>query len=320
MHMNFLLRALGESAKVVKSDSRNLAYLIETLSSLTARYELAFTDDDTSDMELEDYLGFAADLGLDAKGATVAELRRLLPRAPNGGFGKVEASYDVRFGEAALEALLAVEELSALAEMRIRDAMRLIVLSNYLKSQEQHDVAFSYATPAVFERFRREGFAAFTNHSQREFSVRLPVAIAAPSRVVLDKFELTVLSTLYNIENSMIDAIKDLYGLLRGPAIDAEKFEKSLGRFGDALQLFDKFDQATNKRGIGTASIFAMFDMLVRLAAGPVSSTTALLRLKSRVGEKDVEKIFLSDAPQRPASEVSGVARTLEGGAGVGLV
>jgi hypothetical protein len=322
MHMNFLLRALGESAKVVKADSKNLAYLIETLSSLTARYELAFTDDDTSEMELQDYLGFAADLGLDAKGATIAELRPLLPRASNGGFGKVDASYDVRFGEAALQALLEVKELSDSAEVRIRDAMRLIVLSNYLKSQEQHDVAFSYATPAVFERFRQEGFAAFTNHSQREFSVRLPVAIAAPSRVVLDRFELTVLSTLYNIENSMIDAIGDLYALLRGPAIDPEKFEKSLGRFGGALQLFDKFDQATNKRGIGTASIFAMFDMLVRLAAGPVSSTTALLRLKSRVGEKEVEKIFLSDAPRVPASEVAGIARanTLEGGAGVGVV
>ena len=65
-----------------------------------------------------------------------------------------------------------------------------------------------------------------------------------------------------------------------------------------------------------------MFDMLVRLAAGPVSSTTALLHLKSRVGEKEVEKIFLSDAPRVPASEVSGVAlaSTLEGGAGVGVV
>ena len=183
MHMNFLLRALGESAKVVKSDSRNLAYLIETLSSLTARYELAFTDDDTSEMELQDYLSFAADLGLDAQGATLAELRPLLPRAPNGGFGRVEASYDVRFGEAALQRLLQIEELSDSAEVHIRDAMRLIVLSNYLKSQEQHDVAFSYATAAVFERFRQEGFAAFTNHSQREFSVKLPVAIAAPSRV-----------------------------------------------------------------------------------------------------------------------------------------
>jgi hypothetical protein len=322
MHMNFLLRALGESAKVVKSDSRNLAYLIETLSSLTARYELAFTDDDTSDMELQDYLGFAADLGLDARGATIVELRPLLPRAVNGGFGKVEASYDVRFGDAALQALLDVKDLSDSAEVRVRDAMRLIVLSNYLKSQEQHDVAFSYATPAVFERFRHEGFAAFTNHSQREFTVRLPVAIAAPSRVVLDKFELMVLSTLYNIENSMIDAIRDLYALLRGPVIDPEKFEKALGRFGDALQLFDKFDQATNKRGVGTASIFAMFDMLVRLAARPGSSNIALLRLKSRVGEKDVEKIFLSDGPPVPGREVSETARAsvLGGGAGVGVV
>jgi hypothetical protein len=296
MHMNFLLRALGQSANAVKSDASTLAYLIDALTSLTARYELAFTDDDTSEMELQDYLGFAADLALDNKGATLAELRPLLPRAPNGGFGRIDASYDVRFGEDALQALLAVKELSDSAAIRIRDAMRLIVLSNYLKSQEQHDVAFAYATPVVFERFRQEGFAAFTNHSQREFPVKLPVAIAAPARVVLDRFELNVLSTLYNIENSMLDAIKALYELLRGPAIDPDRFEKRLGEFGDALNLFDRFDQTTNKRGVGTTTIFAMFDMLVRLAAGPTAASIALLRLKSRAGEREVEKIFLSDA------------------------
>src|SRR6185369_1298295 len=109
IHMNFLLRALGESAKAGKSDGKTTAYLIDALNSLTARYELNFTDDDTSVSELQDYLEFAKELGLDREGATLTSLDPLLPRAANGGFGKVKASYDVRFGEKAITALLGVK-------------------------------------------------------------------------------------------------------------------------------------------------------------------------------------------------------------------
>jgi hypothetical protein len=302
IQMNFLLRALGESAKVVKSDSKTLGYLIDALTSLTARYELAFTDEDTSESELHDYLGFARELGLDTKGATLDELGPLLPRAANGSFGKIETSYDVRFGQTAIEALIRIKQLSQPAEASVRSAMRLMVLSNYLRSDEQHDVTFSYATPDVFALFQKEGFAAFTNHSQRAFLVKVPnAAIAAPSQVVLDNSELKVLSTLYNIENSLVAAIKDLYKLLGGSSVAPDKFEKRLGKFGDALQLFDRFDQTTDKRGIGTTTVFVMFDMLVRLAAGTKPSTTALLRMKSQAAGKEVEKIFLSDAAAKVA-------------------
>jgi hypothetical protein len=287
---------LGESAHVVKSDEGTAGYLIETLNSLTARYRLNFTDDDTSSMELRDYLGFARDVGLDTKGATLQELDVLLPRAANGGYGKIDASYDIRFGQTALAALLDVKQLSKPGEMAIRNAMRRMVLSNYLKSDEQHDVAFSYATPGVFELFQEEGFAAFANHSQRQFRVKVPnAAIAAPAEVVLDKMELTVLSTLFSIENMLVAAIKDLYKLLNGKTIAPAKFEKSLGKFGDALKEFDRFDQTTSKGEIGTSTVFAMFDMLVRLAAGGNSATTSLLRLKSEAGGTQVEKLFLSD-------------------------
>ena len=85
MHVNFLLRALGESAKAVPSDGKTLAYLIESLNTLTARYELSFTDEDTSALELQDYLAFARDLGLDKQGANLDTLASLLPKSGNGG-------------------------------------------------------------------------------------------------------------------------------------------------------------------------------------------------------------------------------------------
>jgi hypothetical protein len=311
IHMNFLLRALGESAKAVKSDAETTAYLIETLKSITARYELTFTDEDTSAVELQDYLAFAAELGLDKKGATLATLDPMLSRAANGGFGSVTAGYDVRFGEKAVNALISVKDLSPQAERAIRNSMRQMVLSNYLKSAEMHDVAFAYATPDVFTVFDHEGFATFSNHSVRAFLVRLPnPSIAAPASVSLDRTELQVLTTLYNIENSMIAAIKDLCKILTGGApIDSVAFEKKLGKFGDALNDFDSFDQTTNKHGIGTNTIFSMFDMLVRMASPDSSANISLLRLTTQANGKQVEKLFLSD-------EAAGVSPSMTAAAG----
>ncbi len=296
-HVNFLLRALGESARAVKSDDSTLGYLIDTLASLSARYELALTDEDTTEVELDDYLAFARDVELDKQGATLEVLGPLLPRAPNGGFGAVSASYEVRFARNALAALLSVKQLSAAGEGAIRNAMRRMVLSNYLKSAEQHDVAFAYATPAVHDLFSREGFASFTNHSMRVFPVSPAMAgIAAPSQVELDRMELNVLVTLYNIENSMIAAIRDLYGMLNaGKPMSPSAFEQKLGKFGNAMKSFDDFDQTTSKHGIGTNSLFAMFDALVRIASADRPSHVAVLRLKSEANGRTVEKVFLSD-------------------------
>jgi hypothetical protein len=221
----------------------------------------------------------------------------VLPRAANGGFGRVETSYDVRFGAKAVAALLSVKQISAAAELAIRKAMRRIVLSNYLKSDEMQDVAFGYATPSVFDVFRQEGFATFTNTFERPFDVAIGNAgIAAPTTVRLNKMELNLLVTLYNIEDSMVRAIKALYKVLNsGNQMEPEAFEKKLGNFGDALTSFDNFDQTTNKHGIGVNSIFVMFDALVRLAATGGPANIAVLRLESDAGGKSVEKLFMSD-------------------------
>ena len=295
MHSNLLLRALGQSAGAVRGDDRTLSYVIDTLTSLTASYDLAFTDEDTSELELEDYLAFARDLGLD--GIDLPALVPLLPRAPNGGFGKVEASYDVRFDRASIEALLGLRAWTKAADAAVRTSMRRMVLSNYLKDDMLHDVAFAYATPAVFTVYDREGHATFSNRTSRVFPVAPVIGVAAPSQVVLSTTELQVLATLYAIEQSMVDALQGLVTLLAGgKALTPVNFEKKLATFGKALESFDRFDQASNTRGVGTTTLFAMVDALVRMRSPAEPAHHAVLRLRSEAHGHIVEKLFMSKA------------------------
>jgi hypothetical protein len=311
MHVNFLLSAIGESAKALNAGSETMSYLIDSLKSLTARYQLSFTDDDTSAAELQDYLAFAKDVGLDKRGATMATLDPLLPRAANGGFGHVETNYDVRFAEKAVTALLSVKALSAPAEVVIRTAMRSMVLANYLKGDALHDVAFAYATPGIFGLFQNEGPSQFPNHFQRTFNVQLQSSIAAPATVTLDQTELEHLKTLYMIESSMVDAIRDLINLVSpGTRIDPQDFAKQLDKFGSALNDFDSFDQTSNAHGIGTTTIFAMFDRLVRMASPGGDANVASLSLKSQANGKNVEKLFLSDAAAEAGPSLTTAAGT----------
>jgi hypothetical protein len=295
MHVNFLLRALGESAKVEPAGRGNREFFIDTLTSLSARYELRFTDDDTMPAELEDYLAFARDLGLDRAGATMAELDPLLPRAVNGGFGQVSAAYDVRFSEQSLLSILRLQKLTAQHEAKLRSAMRRMVLANYLRDEGLHDIAFAYATPAHFARFQKEGFARFIPPSSREVGIAIEFAgIAAPAKVVMDPQEFRVLATLYNLENELVASIRELLDILSGAKkIKPGQFAKKLERFGDALKEWDRFDQASSGDAAGANTIFAMFDVLAGLgSSGGSTAGAGALVLKSKVGDREVEKVF----------------------------
>ena len=297
VHLNFLLRAIGESARVVKSTADDRAYLIDAVGAMAATYKLAFTDADTSEMELEDYLAFARDVGLAAKGATLADLSPLLPRTPSQTFGDVEASYEVRFDESAIGALKTVKKLTAPMKTLLRNAMGEMVLANFLKSSTMHDAAFAFATPENFEIFDDEGSAKFTGRTQRTLRVRLSNPdIAAPTAVSLDRHELHTLAGLYLHQNAVIKAVEKLFEILAGAAVDPIKFEKALAKFGDALNDFDSIDQTSSDRGIGTNTIFALFDFLVRKVANDATASTAVLRLKSHAAGRTVEKLFLSGA------------------------
>jgi hypothetical protein len=105
-----------------------------------------------------------------------------------------------------------------------------------------------------------------TNASDRRFNVSIGTpGIAAPAVVDLNRMERGVLITLYNIENSMVKAIKGLFALLHsGSRMDPDAFGVKLGEFGRALLPFDDFDQTTNTRGSS------------QLQFGPLALTRAL--------------------------------------------
>ena len=298
-HVNFLLQALGQSAGVLASRTPTAQYVVDALNAFTARYELAFTDADTSAAELNDYLAFAKDLGLDRHGATLTQLEPLLPRAQNGGFGPVEASYEVRFSPESLAALASMQALSKSDELQLRRRMRLMLLANYLRSRELHDVAFAYASDPVFLAFRNEGAASFPMHAERTFPVTLPAGIGAPASVTLDRIELERLTTLYNIETGFIDATRGLLAALAAPRTTPAALEQVLHRVGNAMKDFDDFDQTSGRNGVGTSTVFVLFSELVRLADPGGERSVAVLRLTSRVGATPVEKLFMTDAAAR---------------------
>ena len=300
--VNFLLRALGESAGVIPANADGTEFLVDTLTSLTSRYKLEFVDADTSPGELADYLAFAAETGLDAEGATLEVLEPMMPRTPAGDFGNVEAHYEVRFGAAGLQALVDAkvldnkDRLKPEVEQAIRKTMRDMVLANYLRGERSHEIAFAYATPAMFKVVSDAG-ATFTNGVEsRRFRVSIDSGFQAPAEVSLDPFERIQLDVLYRIENEMVDAIRDLYRLMKaGRKMKPSDFENKLGKFASVLKDFDDFDQTSNKGGVGVNSVFAVFDALVRLTSAETANV-AVLRLKSTVGDKSFEKLFMTDA------------------------
>ena len=52
----------------------------------------------------------------------------------------------------------------------------------------------------------------------------------------------------------------------------------------------------TKGHGFDRAPFFAMFDALIRLASGAAPANVGLLRLKTKVSDQTVEKVFLTPA------------------------
>jgi hypothetical protein len=298
IHSNFLLRALAESKGVMDTVPGTTGHIMGILTSLISSYQLRFTDDNTSRAELEDCLAFARELGLDKNGATVAGLSPFLAAAPGGDFGKVTAVYDVKFNQQAVDALLSIDALSELQEYAIRSAMRQLVLSNYLRADSLHDVAFAYATPGTFATFRKSGANFVGGLGIREFPVSLPssLAISAPYKVHLSNAERRFLETLYNIENRMVKAVKILYRELGSQRMKKPlDLEERLADFGRAMNDFDSFDQTNGgNNAVGASTMYAVFDALLRMVTGSTHNNTAMLTISNEVDGEMKEKVFLA--------------------------
>jgi hypothetical protein len=295
VHASFLLRALGETAGAVASSPETLEYLIDTLTEMTASYQITFTDEQTTRAELMDYLSFARSLGLDAKGPTFAELQPLLPMRGADDFGKMSATYNVRYTGAALELLLRrtfpnVED--------IRHFMRQILLASYIDRPFSAEMGRAFSTPGLCELWATQGGPAFTNRlSSVEFSpISSPIAGLQPraKAVIQPGLQINVLSTLFGIQDHLIEAMQALFTLMRTPGgLSPAVFEQKLDGFGDALGEFNRFSQFDDRtQGVNTT--FFVFDRLIELYGGNASMRAASLELTSEVNGQTLKKVFVA--------------------------
>ncbi|MBL8222441.1 MAG: hypothetical protein JNL62_24600, partial [Bryobacterales bacterium] len=148
---NFLLRFLAES-KVSDSsfDKDTQLYALDVITGMAANYDVAFTDADTSPAELDDYLEFARELGLNTVGATREALAPVLEEK-NGSFGKIASAYQVRYTEAGIRRLIAARPTAD----QIKTILRRIVLANYYNHPTLSDAGWLYASDDVRELFDR---------------------------------------------------------------------------------------------------------------------------------------------------------------------
>lgn len=291
VYTNFLLRFIGESRGVLEFDRENQAYLVDVIKGMSASYELVFQDPDTTPQELAQYLSFADDFGLaSSDDAAEAALEPLLPIDAQGNFGDISVTYKVRFTEEGLRTLFA-NPFGAAEEAFVRRTLRLLVLAGYVnKGNFLRPRGWTYWTPGVYDLWSKEG-AAFRNHPSRTFNIA-PSPFrnlqAPPNGVTLDRMELVQVSTLYNIEESMVKGMRKLSALVQSKQkLNPRDFEKALGDFGTALKNYDNFDEGEN-------TVFALLDRLIQRESAGRQFRNSSLELKSKLDGKTVTKMLIA--------------------------
>jgi len=288
VYTNLLLRFIGESQGKIEFDPSNQMYLIDAITRMSARYKLVLDDPKTRPDELMKYLSFAAEFGLAGSGQEAFDKFKLvLPTDAEGNFGAVSLAYDARFTEKGLKALLNPQffesgKFKPEVDSALRRTMRLIVLINYQNSKERsflENIGWAYWTPGVRKLRDEQGPNFVPKLSSRELSPISPSPLdhlkaPAKAKVTLNPDQFRILDTLYNIEDSLIEAMAQLSEVLRQSGkLKPKEFEDALSDFGKALKNYDSFDEGDN-------TLFAVFDKLIHLAGSEEKNSSLTLTAK----------------------------------------
>jgi len=288
---NFLLRVLAET-KVTdnKFDKKTMQYAIDVITGMSAQYSVTFTDTDTSPEELDDYLKFARNLGLDRVGATQAALDPFL-EFKNGSFGRTRSEYNVRFVPQAIAQLISAQP----TEDQIRLLLRRIVFANYFGVPNLGSVGWFYTSDevrALVETDPNNFQDAESVLGDATVHVASPIpGIHPPLRLENTKQIRADLGMLFRSERRIIQAFKALANLL-GPAtgpIAVADLETRMRAFGEALDSFDGFDNGEN-------SIFAVFDGLIAMGIAPERARGSSLTFTSTANGAEHTKVFTLQA------------------------
>jgi hypothetical protein len=283
MHTNFILRFLGETHGALndgKFDKQDESYLIDVITGLSAFYNLTFTDSNTTPGELRDAFLFAATVGLDKVGATVAAVAPIL-EFKDGHFGPITAEYAVGFTASGLKRLFSQNVTAD----DIRAILRKIVLANYFGQGNIADVGWLYVSDDV-RKLWAENLNNFVDAESilgdaiaaQEVHVVSPIPGVLPGPVS-NTFENRVLvSGLFQVERQMVAAFTGLQTILRkAGGVKLLDFRNSLKAFGEALKSFDN-------SSLGDNTTFAVFDGLVQLTSPGADARSSSMSMTSVKG------------------------------------
>ena len=286
MHSNFVLSFIGDStAATMDPDDR--AYVLEVITATSAAYSMRLVDNNTTPDKLNRMLSFAADLGLDQRGAKPAALFPIL-QLKNNSYGPMEADYDVRFSEAGLKRLFSI---TATAD-DIQTILRKIVMANYLGTGIE-PVAWLFCSNAV--RDLALGNPNFIDAdtvlgSLPKIDFEVPFQGLLPVITNTQSIR-TLASTLFLIADGLIKAFMKLQSDVQLGNATLLSLQTASKSFADALNSFD----AQTDLCQGTSNpLFAVFDHLIRLATPAMQARSSALSLKlGPANQPDQQKTLL---------------------------
>jgi hypothetical protein len=309
----FLVHFAAASVGALQVDPETKEYLTDYVSAVSANYDLTLRKQAATRRVVDYYLGFASSFGISLNAMAPDQIADLLPHTGDN-FGTVTAAYAINFTPEAVKGAFA---RNITPEM-LRSIMRQIVLVSYARDGAGStlcDIGRAYATDALYQQWKTLGFAEFSNKSNwavrgAAFVPNLPGQDPGDTEVDITNGsmggfnQVAIVSTLYSIEDSLVDAFLALQGLMfPGPAgpvpVSPDQLTKRLQAFGDALGAFDDFSAGPAN---AVNPVFAVFDQLARLGTTDPATRTATLNLTADSGGTRVSQIYAS--PRAHAASV----------------
>lgn len=304
LHANFMLRLIGETQGSIETppafDKKSQKYLMDTVTSMSASYQLTLDNKKATKQRLADFLGFAKQF--DLTGATVDAVLPFMETETSSGkvdFGDVAANYQVQFADQAIVRIFSVTT----PESTIRNVMRLVTLGSLVTDEGLADIGWAYFTQAVFDAWRSEG-AQFTNFTPQQFPVDPSPfsSIPSPGTVVLNRPQISILANFFRNEDSLVAAIMGLQTLVQSSTrLNPSAFASRMKAFADSFSLIDK--------GMRTNAMFSVFDKLIALTQPSAEARGSSLKLLSTIKPNPTRtKVFLQVPSQQPATSDRGQA------------
>jgi hypothetical protein len=308
MHSNFTLRFLAQTHSTVddpKFNKRDQDYLLDVITGQAATYSSTLSDSNTTPAKLNNLLAFAAELGLDQKGATQTALAPVL-KLTGGNFGPVSANYQVQFSKQGLDSLFK-KGTPDVTEGQIRTILRRIVMSNYAGNTGLAPVAWLYCSDKVRLLAADDpiNFVTAGTILQNVLSdgvvFTVPVFAGTQPANLNQPINRQLVGTLFSMERGLIAAFLGLQKLVKQESIELADLEKSSNAFGSAL---NSFESQTQLSGSTTSPTFAVFDGLIQLATPGSQARDSALSLQ--IGPAGATHQLLFQLSSTPAALTAG--------------